>query len=134
MKLQKFHLMTHFAGDILKWGIPSSYNSSTGESNHKMLKRRSKKTQWQRNLMEEQKGVRYVETLAISWSLQDLVSKGFVHRNVKTSNIEDTDTQAKFSGHSYYLNGQGIYNVTTSSIEKLSEWHNMQQLDSIFIL
>jgi hypothetical protein len=69
--------------------------------------------------------------LAISRSLQDLVNTGFVHRSVETRNIEDTDTQTKFSGHSYYLNGHGIYNVTTSSIEKLSEWHNMQQLDSI---
>jgi hypothetical protein len=42
------------------------------------------------------------------------------------------DTQTKFSGHLYYLNGQGIYNITTSSIEKLPEWHNIQQLDSIF--
>jgi hypothetical protein len=75
--------MTHFAGDILEWGIPSAYNCSTGESNHKMLKWRSKKTQWQRNLMEEQTGVRYVETLAISQSLQDLVSKGFMHRSVE---------------------------------------------------
>jgi hypothetical protein len=84
--------MKHFAGDILKWGIPNAYNSSTGESNHKVLKRRSKKTQQQRNLMEEQTGVRYVETLAVSRSLQDFVSTGFVHRSVETRNIEDTDT------------------------------------------
>jgi hypothetical protein len=71
--------MTHFAGDILKWGTPSAYNSSTGESNHKMLKRKSKKTQRQLNLMEEQTGVQYVETLAISRSLQDLVSTRFMH-------------------------------------------------------
>jgi hypothetical protein len=47
MKLLKFHLMTHFASDILKWGIPSAYNSATGESNHKMLQQMSKKTQRQ---------------------------------------------------------------------------------------
>jgi hypothetical protein len=132
MKLLKFHLMTHFAGDILKWGIPSAYNSATGESNHKMLKRMSKKTQRQLNLIEEQTGVRYVEALAISRSLQDLVSTGFVHRSVKAGNIEDMDNPTKFSGHSYYLNNQGIYDVTSSSIAKLSEWHNMQQRDSIF--
>jgi hypothetical protein len=126
--LLKFHLMTHIAGDMLKWGIPSAYNSSTGEFNHKVLKLISKKTQWQHNLMEE----RYVATLTISRSLQDLVSAGFVHRSEETRNIEHTDTQTKFSGHSNYLNGQGIYNITTSSIEKLSEWHNMQQYDSIF--
>jgi hypothetical protein len=66
MKLLKFHLLTHIASDILKWGIPSACNSATGESNHKMLKRRPKKTQRQLNLMEEQTGVRYVENLAIS--------------------------------------------------------------------
>jgi hypothetical protein len=32
----------------------------------------------------------------------------------------------------YFLNSQGIYDITTRSIEKLSEWHDMEQLDSIF--
>jgi hypothetical protein len=91
-----------------------------------------KKTQRQRNLMGEQTGVRYGETLAVSQSLQDLVSTGFVHRSVETRNIEDRDTPTKFSGHSYYLNSRGICDITSSSIEKLSEWHNMQQRDSIF--
>jgi hypothetical protein len=74
--------MTHIPSDILKWGIPSAYNSATGESNHKILKRRPKQTQRQVNLMEEQTGVRYVENLAISQTRQDLVSTGFVHRSV----------------------------------------------------
>jgi hypothetical protein len=132
MKLLKFHLMTHIAGDILKWGIPSAYNSATGESNHKMFKWMSKKTQWQLNLIEEQTGVRYVEALVISQSLQDLVSTGFVHQSVEAGNIEDMDTPTKFSGHSYYLNSQRILDIRSISIEKISEWHNMQQLDSIF--
>jgi hypothetical protein len=132
MKLLKFHLMTHFPSDILKWGIPSAYNSATGESNHKMLKQRSKKTQRQVNLMEEQTGVQYVENLAISRSRQDLVNTGFVHRSVETRNLEDKDTLAKFSGNSYYLNSQGMYDIATSgSIEKSSKWHDMQQRDSI---
>jgi hypothetical protein len=59
-------LMTQVPEDILKWGSPSAYNSTTGESNHKMLKQRSKKTQWQVNLMEEKTGAQYVENLAIS--------------------------------------------------------------------
>jgi len=133
MKLLKFHLMTHIPSDILKWGIPSAYNSATGESNHKMLKRRSKKTQRQVNLMEEQTGVRYVENLAISRTRQDMVNTGFVYQSVEARDLEDEDTQTKFSGHSYYLNSQGIYDITTSgSVAKLSEWHDMQQLDSIF--
>jgi hypothetical protein len=74
--------MTHIVGDILKLVILSAYNNSTGDSNHKVLKRRLKKTQWQRNLMEEQTGVRYVETLAFPQSLQDLVSTGFMHQSV----------------------------------------------------
>jgi hypothetical protein len=66
LKLLKLHLMTHIPSDILKWSIPSAYNSATGESNHEMVKPRSKKMQRQVNLMEEQTGVRYVENLAIS--------------------------------------------------------------------
>ena len=49
--------------------------------------------------MEEQTIVRYVENLAISI----LVSSGFVHQSVETRNLEDEDTQTKFSGHLYYL-------------------------------
>jgi hypothetical protein len=70
--------MSHFAGDILKWGIPSAYNSSTGESNHKMLKQRSNKTQRQLNLMEEQKEVCNMlqqwpsPDIYKKWLLQDL--------------------------------------------------------------
>jgi predicted transcriptional regulator len=49
--------------------------------------------------MEEQTGVRNLKNLAISRSLQDLVSTGFVHRSVETRKLEDKDTQTKFSGH-----------------------------------
>jgi hypothetical protein len=82
--------------------------------------------------MEEQSGVQYVENLAILRPLQALVSTGFVHSSMETREPEDADTQTKFSGHLYFLNSQGIYDITTSSIAKLSEWHDMQQLDSIF--
>ncbi|NJO65563.1 MAG: hypothetical protein HC836_47985 [Richelia sp. RM2_1_2] len=42
-KILKFHLCTHMANDIVKWGPPSAYNSASGESSHKMLKKRAKK-------------------------------------------------------------------------------------------
>jgi hypothetical protein len=58
-----------------------------------------------------------------------LVSTGYVHGRKP----EDADTQTKFSGHSYFLDSQGIYDITTGSIAKLLEWHDMQQLDSRFI-
>ena len=62
-----------------------------------------------------------------------MVNTGFMYQSVEARNLEDEDTQTKFSGHSCYLNSQGIYDITTSgSVAKLSEWHDMQQLDTIF--
>jgi hypothetical protein len=114
MNLLKFHLMTHIPGDILKWGIPSAYNSTTGESNHKMLIWRSKKTQRKLNLIEEKTGVWHVENLAIPWSIQDWINTGFVHWSVETRKLDDTRSQTKFSDHVYYISSQGIYDITNS--------------------
>jgi hypothetical protein len=68
------------------------------------------------------------------WPSPDLYKTWLLQDSCIEVSTEDTDTPTKFSGHSYNLNSQGIYDITSSSNEKLSEWHNMQQLDSIFTL
>jgi hypothetical protein len=116
LKLLKFHLCTHFAGDILKWGLPSAYNSSTGESNHKMLKRRSKKTQKRLEFFEEQTGVRYVEQLALKRSIDHSINLGFQHHSISSVGLEHQDVS--YRGYSFFLNRNGIFETSNAKEKK----------------
>jgi hypothetical protein len=132
-KLLKFHLCSHFADDIMKWGPPSAYNSSTGESNHKMLKRRSRKTQRQQHLIEEQTGVRYIEHLSLQQSLINCVDNGFQY-SMADSGCNDQDDETRFSGYSYYLNQEGIFQVSKKAIHEKAVWFDPVLQDEIYEL
>jgi hypothetical protein len=123
LRLLKFHLCTHFADDIIKWGIPSAYNSSTGESNHKMLKRRSRKTQRQQNVMEEQTGVRYIEHISLHQSLNSCQDLGFQHCRQDRDQTTSERTN-EFSGYSYYVTKDGIFDVTGKGRRNVASWFN----------
>jgi hypothetical protein len=122
-KLLKFHLCTHFADDVKKWGLPSAYDSTTGESNHKMLKRRSRKTQRQLEFLEEQTGMRYLENLAVKSSISQISNTGFRHIDDVTSHLI---TGVKFSGYSYVFKNGDIYNATNNKIQDKAKWHDQE--------
>jgi hypothetical protein len=132
LKLLKFHLCTHFADDILKWGLPSAYNSSTGESNHKMLKRRSQKTQRQQNLIEEQTGVRYIEHIALQQSLNCCINKGFDHSSIQEGGHLNSNSSRVdgFSGYSYYMTKDGIFEVSGKKKHEFAGWYNRSIIDA----
>jgi hypothetical protein len=132
LKLLKFHLCTHFAGDILKWGLPSAYNSSTGESNHKMLKRRSKKTQKRLEFFEEQTGVRYVEQLALKRSIDHSINLGFQHHSISSVGLEHPDVS--YRGYSFFLNRNGIFETSNAKGKKTASWCNQALQDEIYEL
>jgi hypothetical protein len=64
-----------------------------------MLKRRSRKTQRQLDLLEEQTGMRYLEHLAISSSINNSINTGFQHIDDVAG--RDSNTSPRFSGYSY---------------------------------
>jgi hypothetical protein len=124
-RLLKFHLLTHMAHDILKFGPPSAYNSATGESNHKQLKRRSRRTQKRANLMTEQTGNRYVEQLAV---MKTLSSK-------PETKVQDDSSLIRFTGYSYYMNTNGIFDCTKDRLLKTEAvWFDPILQKSIFSL
>jgi Plavaka transposase len=125
-KLLKFHLCTHFASDIMKWGPPCCYNSSTGESNHKALKIRSRKTQRQVDLIEEQTAVRYVEHLAINHSLDIMISEEKIRK--ETINGHMSKSILKLNGLSYCQTMDGIYRVQNGLATENAKWnaHELQ--------
>ena len=45
LKLVKFHMITHIMDDILQFGVPLEYDTSSNESMHKPSKKASKMTQ-----------------------------------------------------------------------------------------
>jgi hypothetical protein len=120
-KFLKFHLCTHFASDILKWGPPCCYNSSTGESNHKSLKMRSRKTQRQVDLIEEQSGVRYVEQLAINHSLNIMMDQQKIRKD--SASGQKLKKCLNLSGLSYCQTKDGIFCVHNGYISDRAKWN-----------
>jgi hypothetical protein len=131
-KLLKFHLCTHLANDILKWGTPGAYNSATGESNHKMLKRRARKTQRQCDVIEEQQGVRYVEQLAIQCTVNTMHNKGKIH--VNDEGLQAQKESSKLAGYSYFMTKHGIFDSKNASANFPIAWSNRADQMLIFDL
>jgi hypothetical protein len=119
-KLLKYHLCTHFASDIKKWGPPCCYNSSTGESNHKFLKIRSRKTQRQVDLIEEQTAVRYVEQLAIRRTLDNMKFEEKIYIGKAYGQISRSKLQ--LNGLSYRQTKNGICCVDNGLVSEFANW------------
>jgi hypothetical protein len=67
MKIIKFHLITNFADDILRFGSMNNYDSCIGERHHATeVKDPAKMTQRRRNSFEYQTGLRYFERRCIN--------------------------------------------------------------------
>ena len=66
MKLIKFHLPTHFADDILRFGSMQNFDTGIGESHHKTAaKKPAKSTQKRKETFEFQTATRQIENMAI---------------------------------------------------------------------
>ena len=74
MKIIKFHLPTHFANDILRFGSMKNFDTGIGESHHKTeAKHPAKNTQRRKSNFEYQTAKRQVENLAINIAYEDTV-------------------------------------------------------------
>ena len=127
-KLLKFHLCTHFADDILKWGCPSSFDSATGESNHKTLKKHARRTQKNINVLVEQTGMRYVENLAIHHA----ISRAAESKNLHIHDNQKLSTNLKFIHKAYRCNPQGVFDITEKGNEyPTTKWHDQEQFSGV---
>ena len=70
MNFVKFHLPIHAAEDMLRFGPPKSFDSSTGESNHKEIKGPSRQTQRNTKTFEQQTAYRVAENLLIDCAVR----------------------------------------------------------------
>ncbi len=106
MKIIKFHLMKHFAEDVLRYGSMRNYDSAIGERHHVTeVKDPAKHTQRRKNKFEEQTAQRHYESLAISMSESDVPKFNF---KVKDS-LEDKESINKEHNILYIHKKKNIY-------------------------
>ena len=134
LKLLKFHLLTHLADDIEKFGVPSSFNTCAGESNHKGHKKNVKRTQRQPQNFEEQAGLRYVENLAIAASLRNMPQYGKRVQCENHSASGDTSQVVSFGGNSYFMNEAGIFLTQGKRTLQQANWPDSNLQNQIFQL
>jgi hypothetical protein len=75
MKIIKFHLLLHFADDMLRMGTMINYDSGIPESHHKVFaKKPSKRTQRRKHNFEKQTACRQIDNLAITRAYNTIFS------------------------------------------------------------
>ncbi len=91
MKIIKFHLPTHFANDILRFGSMKNFDTGIGESHHKTeAKLPSKNTQRRQNNFEYQTAKRQIENIAINMAYEDTAYEQSASPNVRDEDYVDS--------------------------------------------
>jgi len=91
MKLIKFHLVVHFAGDILRYGSMTNFNSAVGEFLHiPFCKDTAKNTQRRKDKIEQQAGHRQCEYIKICRAARHS-NKVFQKINVQSHSATESD-------------------------------------------
>jgi hypothetical protein len=76
MKIIKFHLPTHFASDIKRFGSMKNFDTGIGESHHKTeAKHPAKNTQRRKVSFEYQTAKRQIENLAINIAYSNTINQ-----------------------------------------------------------
>ena len=118
LKIIKFHLPLHSADDMARFGPAMSWDSSTGESNHKDIKEPARHTQRNTREFEKQTAVRHQEDLAIDRAhrqlhppLSQIGAKGVL--------VTGTTRPHVLRGANYYVDDQCVmFNSQASSGRK----------------
>ena len=121
MKIIKFHLLTHFADDILWMGTMSNFDSAFGESHHKLLaKKPAQRTQRWKDVFERQMATKQVENLSIKMAYDYL--------NLKDgTNILVTEQENKCQNIQYIHESKKLY-----YLERNKKWCECQWPDKVF--
>ena len=91
-KIPKFHLMTHFADDVYRFGSMRNFDSATGERNHKTeVKDPAQHTQRRKDEFEMQTADRYYENLLIQLAGTDLGLTGYWDKKIATEKEDNVD-------------------------------------------
>ena len=79
LNVQKFHQIVHIATDIIRFGVPSCYDTSSNESHHKLAKIAAKLTQKDPKVFEKQTAKRLVEFLLLDLAWEEIQGRSLYH-------------------------------------------------------
>ncbi|MEM7375605.1 MAG: hypothetical protein AAF587_43840 [Bacteroidota bacterium] len=99
-KLMKFHAILHLTQDILLFGVPYEFDTSSNESHHKPSKDAAKLTQRKESTFNIQTAIRMTEFLAIALAIHEIAFDArvwdyYVGATVWEGPSEDGDTEDK---------------------------------------
>ena len=106
LKLIKFHLPVHSANDMSRFGPAMSWDSSTGESNHKEIKEPARHTQRNTRAFEQQTAVRHHEDLAIDRAHRHLHPP--MSQIGASTEVAGTAKSNVFRGAKYYVDEKKV--------------------------
>ena len=101
MKIIKFHLPLHFADDIFRFGCMANFDSSIGESHHKVFaKKPSKNTQRRKEIFEAQTAKRQIDNLAIDRAYDSLYSsERYTIKHSSEQSLKNKNKIIEFCSH-----------------------------------
>ena len=102
MKIVKFHLISHFISDIIRFGSMSNYDSSIGERNHiSDCKQPANRTQRRKTNFEYQTSNHYVDNLCINRAYS-YIQNGLLQYNLDSTVIYNKDVPIVDNKNSKY--------------------------------
>ena len=128
MNFIKFHLLLHLCADLLRFGPPTSTDSSSGETRHKLFKADAERTQKNTDFFEEQVAQRHTESLAIELARREL------ERVHGTPNVAPTQSGISSRGLSFLVNEDGMFDHTKKPSESTpSAWINSMLMTQVTV-
>lgn len=104
MNFLKFHLLHHFANDLLRFGPASSFDSSAGESMHKTYKDNARRTQKNTKTLDKQTAANHSVSTLLDRAMRD------IHPTSTPSTTSSCSTIAK--GAQWIATMDGIFDIT----------------------
>ena len=120
MKFIKFHLPMHSYEDIRRFGPPMSWDSSTGESNHKDMKDPGRHTQQNTINFDMQTAKRFAENTAIRRAIYRENPPQSMLTNVSSHSHVARQTRMSYSGFNYVVTKDGM--TEKNPISRTKPW------------
>ena len=102
LKLVKFHMITHIMDDILQFGVPLEYDTSSNESMHKPSKKASKMTQRAAETFNFQVATRLIEFQLLDLAMVEIetgrVPWDYYHRHSCSKAAADAQDDGIWTG------------------------------------
>ena len=118
MKFIKFHLPMHSHDDIRRFGPPMSWDSSTGESNHKEMKDPGRHTQQNTTNFDIQTAKRFTENAAIRRAIYREKPPPSLLQSVTPVSDYTIEHTMVFAGFNYVVTQDGMMQKNSTSRTK----------------